>query len=233
MNVVAMSDLHGLLPDVPECDLLLLAGDLTPCRVTSHFRGWYDDRRPGGMPDVHHPEYQAHWLDTEFRAWLDAIPAGHVVGVAGNHDFVFEQAPGLVPKDLRWTYLQAAAVVVGGFRVWGSPWQLRFWVWAFIADEPDLARRWALIPDDTEIVVLHGPPLGYGDRTRAGEHVGSPSLTTRLRQLPRLRLAVFGHIHPARGEWALGDAILANVSMVNERYELVHEPAAWDLTPRP
>ena len=64
--VVAVSDLHGLLPPVPACDLLLLAGDLCP------------------LLD-HRPAAQAHWLDTDFRRWLRGVHARQVVFVAGNH----------------------------------------------------------------------------------------------------------------------------------------------------
>ena len=75
MKVVALSDPHGQLPgQVPPCDLLLLAGDL--CPVENH-----------GIA------FQANWLDRTLRPWLKRVPARKVVGVAGNHDFIFEKAP--------------------------------------------------------------------------------------------------------------------------------------------
>src|SRR5262249_37371286 len=52
MKIVALADLHGYLPSaIPACDLLLLAGDLTPVQN-------------------HAPAFQAQWLDGPFRAWL-------------------------------------------------------------------------------------------------------------------------------------------------------------------
>src|SRR5262249_28634493 len=105
MRIVAMSDLHGYLPEhVPACDLLLLAGDLGP--VTDH------------SPLTH-----AQWLGREFRAWLERLPARKIVGIAGNHDLVFERAPHLVPRDLPWTYLQDSGLEWEGLKIWGTPWQ--------------------------------------------------------------------------------------------------------------
>ena len=35
-------------------------------------------------------------------------------------------------------------------------------------------------------------------------------------------VAVVGHIHEGRGEWRLGRTVLANVSIVNSAYKVVH-----------
>src|SRR5262245_55965705 len=144
MKIVAVSDLHGVLPEVPACDLLLLAGDLTPV-------------------ENHKLDFQARWLGGEFRAWLERVPAREVVGVAGNHDFIFQRMPQAVPPDLPWTYLQDELTEWEGLRIYGSPWQPWFYDWAFNLYEPDLKPKWDLIPAGTDILVLHGPPWGYGD----------------------------------------------------------------------
>jgi predicted phosphohydrolase len=204
LRIAVMADLHGHLPEVPACDLLLLAGDICPL-------------------DDHSPPFQAAWLDTEFRAWLQKVPARQVAGVAGNHDFVFERAAGLVPAGLRWQYLQDTGFTFDGVRVWGSPWQPPFGDWAFNAREDKRQMAWGRIPTGTDILLLHGPPYGHGDLAPARfgggmERAGCYHLLQRIDELPRLRLAAFGHIHGGRGVYRRGQALLANASVRDERY---------------
>jgi 3',5'-cyclic AMP phosphodiesterase CpdA len=212
MRIVAVSDLHGNLPTVPPCDLLLLPGDITPVRD-------------------HRLAFQAEWLNTTFRAWLASVPARKVVGVAGNHDFLFEQAPERVPADLPWTYLQDSGTTWEGLRLWGTPWQPWFHDWAFNLYEPELVPKWALIPPGTDILVLHGPPFGLGDGVpeRGGvRRCGSPSLLARIEAI-RPRLVVYGHIHPGAGVYQTKGATLANVSLLDDRYEVVNGPSVFRL----
>jgi Icc-related predicted phosphoesterase len=209
MKIVAVSDLHGMLPAIPPCDLLLVGGDI--CPIENH-----------GL------EYQAEWLDRVFRAWLWQQPARKIVGVAGNHDLVFENRPDLVPRDLPWTYLQDSATEWEGLKLYGSPWQPWFFDWAFNLFEPDLRPKWDLIPAGTDILVLHGPPFGYGDGVLEGRGVrrtGSQSLLRRIEEV-KPRLAIFGHIHEGRGEWQHGTTRLANVTVLDEAYRHVHPP--WE-----
>ncbi|HMC64192.1 MAG TPA: metallophosphoesterase [Gemmataceae bacterium] len=208
MRICAVADLHGFLPEIPACDLLLIAGDICPATDHSLF-------------------FQIEWLATEFRAWLSrrTMP---VVAIWGNHDLIGEHAPELVPR-LPWTLLQDSATEFGGLKIYGSPWQLRFFDWAFNLDEPELAQKWALIPEDTDILLLHGPPYGFGDWVGRGKHEGSPSLRERIFQV-RPKLAVFGHIHEGRGRWFEDGVMLANVTLMDEAYRPVHEPAMFELT---
>jgi Icc-related predicted phosphoesterase len=212
MKIVGVSDLHGILPVIPPCDLLLIGGDI--CPLEDH--------------DVH---FQAEWLDTAFRRWLMNVPARKIVGVAGNHDLIWERDPDLVPNDLPWTYLQDSGCQWEGLNIWGSPWQPWFFDWAFNLYEDQLQHKWALIPDHTDILVLHGPPYLYGDGAGRGssvEHTGSRSLLERIEQI-RPKVVIFGHIHEARGQWLLGTTKLANVSIVNSSYCAVHAPWEFEL----
>jgi predicted phosphodiesterase len=213
MKIIALSDQHGNLPSLPACDLLLLAGDLTP--VQNH--------------DLY---FQAAWLDGDFRSWLSRQPARHIIGIAGNHDLVFEHAPHLVPRDLPWTYLQDSGTTWEGFKFWGTPWQPWFFDWAFNGSPEQLARQWALIPEDTDILVVHGPPHGYGDGVPGPRgsirRCGCPHLLERIQEI-RPQLVVFGHIHEGRGEWQLGPTRLANVTLLDAAYRPVYEPWSIEL----
>ncbi len=196
IKIVASSDLHGYLPEIPECDLLLLGGDL--------------------CPDGNELK-QALWLDTVFRRWLRDVPARAIVGVAGNHDFIFQNRPDLIPA-LPWHYLQDSGIELFGLHIWGTPWQPVFFDWAFNLEEEQLEQKWQLIPSNTDILLLHGPPRGYGDRNSHDEHTGSPSLTRRIQEV-QPRLAICGHIHEARGEYHIGNTLVANVSQLDLQYQ--------------
>ena len=196
LKIVASSDLHGYLPEIPDCDLLFLGGDI--------------------CPDGNELK-QALWLDTVFRRWLRNVPARSIVGVAGNHDFVFQNRPDLTPA-LPWHYLQDSGIELFGLHIWGTPWQPVFFDWAFNLEEEQLEQKWQLIPSNTDILLLHGPPRGYGDRNSHDEHTGSPSLTRRILEV-QPRLAICGHIHEARGEYYIGHSLVANVSQLDLQYQ--------------
>jgi Icc-related predicted phosphoesterase len=126
--------------------------------------------------------------------------------VAGNHDFAYEReavaVEALIPAGI--TYLRDTGVVIDGVRFWGSPWQPWFFDWAFnLHRGAEIAAKWALIPDDVQVLITHGPPHGILDvvaRPR-GKHVGCEALRDRITALPALRLHAFGHhIHEAYGE---------------------------------
>lgn len=213
MKIVAISDMHGQLPEVPDCDLLLIAGDICPV-------------------EDHRVSFQAKWLDREFRGWLGSLThVRKVVGIAGNHDFIFQQSPDFVPDDLPWTYLLDQLTEFEGLRIWGSPWQPWFFDWAFNLQPDELRDKWALIPEGIDILVVHGPPFGFGDAVQRGkddiELCGCKHLLARIQEL-KPRLVVFGHIHEGRGQWQLGPTTLANVTLLDLRYQPVYRPWVFE-----
>ena len=207
MRIVCLADLHGFLPAVPSCDLLLVAGDICPTGDES-------------------PPTQEHWLRSTFARWLDEAPAGAIVGVAGNHDFVGETDPDAL-RALDWHYLQDDTIEIDGLSIYGSPWTARFQEWAFMLDEEQLAEHWARIPAGVDLLCTHSPPLGYGDRI-GDVSIGSPSLLAAIDQLEP-RLSVFGHLHSGYGRWQRNGSILVNASYCNMDYLPAHEPVVVEL----
>lgn len=238
MIVVATSDLHGHLPVIPECDLLLIAGDVSPV--------WNHER-----------QFQASWLRGDFSDWLRAQPAKNIVGIGGNHDFVLDGHKQKLGYTLPWTYLNNEHTVVyvrdaEGFdtplKIWGSALSPTFGKWANTRPEPALRDIWDTIPHDIDILLTHGP--GYGICDEAGlvwkthvdhtgkvkegwepEHLGSTSLANKLtyEEWPYLKLHVFGHIHEGYGETTIGGIRYLNVSRMDAQYKPINPPVVINL----
>lgn len=216
MKVAVISDLHGELPVVPLCDLLLIAGDITPA-----------------TREYHHNYYRmAHWLDTTFRWWLETIKARKIVLVAGNHDFIFQNCYDLVP-GLPVTYLQDQYFEWEGLRIWGTPWQPIFYNWAFNLSEEELDRKFSFIPNEIDILVSHGPPLGYCDMTSDKHSVGSYSLLKHVERV-QPKMVACGHIHYSYGVAEMphnehnGRTLVVNASALGEDYKLQNKPVIVD-----
>lgn len=53
--------------------------------------------------------------------------------------------------------------------------------------ESKLKAKWALIPEDIDILITHGPPYGKLDKTSWG-HCGSIRLDERVKQIRYTRI---------------------------------------------
>lgn len=124
-------------------------------------------------------------------------------------------------------YLQDSGVAFGGLRFWGSPWQPAYHDWAFNLPRGEaLAARWRMFPPHIDVLITHGPPRGFGDRSPiAGRHGCEDLREAVLRTRPRLHL--FGHIHQDGGCWLEGETTLANVTT----WECERAPSVFDVEP--
>ena len=117
--------------------------------------------------------------------------------------------------------------------VWATPWSDPFMRWAFMKRPSDLERVYAAIPDGTDILVSHQPPLDHGDRTfnlDSGrvEHVGSRELLDAIERV-RPKVVICGHVHEGFGRYEHQGIPIYNVSVVDEQYRLVNAPTVIDL----
>ncbi len=195
MKIAVISDTHNKHEELhlPGGDILFHCGD---------FSG------RGSIPQI-----------TQFNEWLGVQPYTHKVVIAGNHDFLFEKE-NLLARSLLTNaiYLQDESCELNGLKIYGSPWQPYFFNWAFnLQRGAQLAEKWAKIPQDTDILLTHGPPFGIGDLTSRGENVGCEELLKKVKEIaPRFHF--FGHIHEDNGQWQIGKTTFVNASTCDLKY---------------
>jgi Icc-related predicted phosphoesterase len=181
MKIWHISDTHMAHEtlEIPEgIDLVIHSGDAS------------NKRHPG----LNEPEMR------KFLDWFSELPMKYKIFCAGNHDTSIER--GLVRSDdierMGIAYLYNDSIMINGFKIWGSPYVPTYGNWAFMKSRQTINRVWDNIPDDTDILVTHGPPKGILDSTiRRGntyDLCGDSSLLKRVMNL-NLKLMCFGHIH--------------------------------------
>jgi Icc-related predicted phosphoesterase len=204
VTIVAMSDTHRLHEQIsiPEGDILVHAGDFT---------NW-------GIPaDV-----------VAFNHFLGKLSHKYKIVVAGNHDFCFEHEPQAARRLFtNCIYLQDEAVTVEGIKFYGSPWQPAFCNWAFnLPRGYKLRAKWDLIPEDTDILITHGPPMGHGDTTINEKNTGCADLLHRVKQI-HPKYHIFGHIHEAAGITHNEYTTFINASCLDFHYALANAPIVF------
>ncbi len=199
-KIICISDTHGRhrKMNIPEGDILIHAGDLSP---------------KGRVKEI-----------KDFNNWLKRLPHPHKIVIAGNHDFLFEEQPEEAQALLTHaTYLEDSGTEIEGIKIWGSPITPWFFDWAFNRKRgEDIKQSWEKIPEDTDILITHGPPWGILDRTIHGQQVGCEELLTAVKRI-KPRLHIFGHIHEEHGIVHDAHTQYINASMVDVHYQATQE----------
>lgn len=206
MKLVLISDTHGNHNfRVPEGDVLIHAGDVS-------LRGTKSE------------------IDV-FIKWFQSQPHKHKVFIAGNHDFYFEEA---VKNKMKIEipdviYLNDSGCKIDGLKFWGSPIQPAFFNWAFNRKRgAEIKKHWDLIPNDTDVLITHGPPYTILDLAKNGEYVGCKELKNKVKKI-QPKLHVFGHIHEAYGKVTQNKTIFVNASLLDHKYNCVKKPIEINL----
>jgi Icc-related predicted phosphoesterase len=218
--------------ELPKGDVLIHAGDIS---------------NKGGEVDV-----------TNFIYWFQNIEGFDTkIFISGNHDFCFEKVNQPHHKgDYDWlnnlmssenlsqsdvTYLQDDFIIIESsefsrpIKFYGTPWQPWFYDWAFnlprFGDE--LQAKWSFIPEDTDVLITHGPPNGILDLVnnfrQPNRNVGCESLRFHVERV-KPALNVFGHIHEGYGVKQVNDTLFVNASICTAGYEPTNKPIIIDLT---
>lgn len=119
---------------------------------------------------------------------------------------------------------------VSGLHFWGSPWTPEFCDWAFnLTCGEECSEKLAMIPEETDILVTHGPPYGIGDFCVSGKSAGCRELLSEVQNRIKPILHVFGHIHEAYGVTQLHETTFVNASTCNLAYVPCREPIIVDI----
>jgi Icc-related predicted phosphoesterase len=137
----------------------------------------------------------------DFIQWYAAIPVKYKIFVAGNHDTSIESRL-VLPQDFESAgiiYLENESVTIEGIHIYGSPVTPNFHDWAFMKPLHKLNVVWSAIPEETDILIVHGPPKGILDLSYNAAHelefCGCQALRTQILTRIQPKLVLFGHIH--------------------------------------
>ena len=139
------------------------------------------------------------------------------------------------------SYLENEAVEVLGIKFYGSPCTPLHCDSAFQRKRgEELRRTWEKIPDDTQILITHGPPMGVGDmclRKNDQEDlvpVGRSGCTDLMKEIVervKPNYHVFGHIHEGYGLYKTKNTVFINAASCNKQYQAKNSPfiISWAL----
>ena len=122
----------------------------------------------------------------DFIEWFSGLSYAHKIFIAGNHDNCLYGAniEGL-PDNVH--YLCNDGITIDGIKFYGVP--------MFLHDDLDgnLPELFGRIPDDTDVLLTHQPPLGILDE-QDGINYGDYTLFKRVMDV-RPKCHLFGHLH--------------------------------------
>ena len=137
----------------------------------------------------------------DFIDWYSRLPIDNKIYIPGNHDMFIEANQKLAKrifKDAGITLLIKDSVEINGFNIYGDPTTPFFFNWAFNVKRDKIHKHWDLIPDDTDILVTHGPPKGILDLVDnhiGFEFTGCSNLYKQIKKRKNIKAHLFGHIH--------------------------------------
>ena len=157
--------------------------------------------------DISHSGTESEVLD--FLNWYIELPYQYKIFVTGNHDLCLWDAEGIedLPKNLY--FLQDKGIMIDGLKFFGLSYN----------------HPHELIPDDTDIVITHEPPVMILDKS-AGTHWGNATLRERIFEIkPRYHL--FGHAHESYGTMKQYGTVFSNAALLDEKNRLVRKPKTF------
>lgn len=210
MRIVCFSDTHADICidrldtiSMPEGDVLICAGDFSGI---------------GNNLDI-----------INFNETLKRFKHEFKILCPGNHDRFLEHSYDLGEVILDQAFLLCdQEVVIKGIKFYVTPWTPTFYNWSFMLSEEELKKKFEYIPEDTNVLISHGPPFGILDKNNKGINCGSKALLERVKKV-KPKYHVFGHIHQNYGIEEIEDTKFINCSLLDDDYILKNEPVVFDI----
>lgn len=198
VRLAVMSDTHCRhreITNVPQADILIHCGDFT---------------NMGREDEV-----------LDFADWLASLPHRHKIVVPGNHDACLDAQRPLLYSQRAFDRLSSVSrvlinesVEVEGIKFYGSPnvWGAKVFS---ITNDAEAYEVFGSIPDDTDILLTHSPPLGVMDLSFTGERIGCDALLVNVVDRVQPAVHFFGHAHGDWGVRRMYGVYFVNASSVN------------------
>lgn len=156
----------------------------------------------------------------DFLNWYIDLPYKYKIFVTGNHDLCLWDAKDIEDLPENVFFLQDRGVTIEGVKFFGI---------AYNHSEH-------LIPEGTDIVITHEPPIMILDES-VGTHWGNFPLFKRIMEV-RPRYHLFGHAHESCGTLKQDDIIFSNGAILDNFYHISHQPKVFLIdtntsTPKP
>lgn len=156
IKICAISDLHGYLPKIEPCELVLICGDIVDLHAQRY------------------PKSCKKWYIDWFKPWVNELPCDKVLFIPGNHEVGMEgheeeykrlfgphnKATVLFHKS--YEYLGSD---IKTYKIFGTPYCKIFGNWAYMRPNSDLKEKFSEIPEGLDILLTHDVAYGYADQS--------------------------------------------------------------------
>ncbi|KAL3271831.1 hypothetical protein HHI36_022300 [Cryptolaemus montrouzieri] len=244
IRFVCMSDTHSLMRnmlfDIPPGDVFIHAGDFTKCGQKDEviqFNKWLETlphKHKVVIAGNHELSFDQKFSDLFKKKVTSQLGSeeNEVLNYGNTKDDILDavREDDIKQYLTNCVYLEDSGVELYGIKLYGTPWQPEFGGWAFnIKRGAECLSKWNNIPDDTDILITHSPPLGHGDLVCSGVRAGCVELLLTVQQRVKPRYHIFGHIHEGYGVSSDGKIIFINASTCDINYVPKNLPVVFDI----
>ena len=140
-----------------------------------------------------------------FIDWYSKLNIKHKLFIPGNHSsyvYKYEKEARRICKENNIIFLHKEEITINGLKYYGDATTPTFGEWFYMCNRGTIVRHWEQIPDDTNVLLVHGPAkntldLSF-DRMNNLEFCGCSALAKRINNLKDIKLVLNGHIHNMR-----------------------------------